>query len=66
MNTIRLIAYLAHFCGKKYCRANQELISMQHIIRPPASSPNPQSAIINRKAPEVPLDDGRILVLEYT
>ena len=27
MNTIRLIAYLAHFCGKKYCRANQELIS---------------------------------------
>jgi hypothetical protein len=25
MNTIRLIAYLAHFCGKKYCRANQEL-----------------------------------------
>jgi hypothetical protein len=45
---------------------------MQHIIRPSSSS-NPQSTIINHQssiinwnAPEVPLDDGRILVLEYT
>ena len=28
MNAIRHIAYLAHFYGKKYCRANQELISI--------------------------------------
>jgi hypothetical protein len=27
---------------------------------------NHQSSIINWNAPEVPLDDGRILVLEYT
>ena len=30
------------------------------------ASSNPQSTIHNLKAPEVPLDDGRILVLEYT
>jgi hypothetical protein len=40
MNTIRLIAYLAHFCGKKHCRANQELISIWGFHYSLAQSPH--------------------------